>query len=122
MAVRTHYSKALLGLLETGKRSVRLEHVVAYSRALNVPVDALRGAPSDPLRIAHEWLVSETPMSVHSSAGRRVGRSLVGELQARVVELRLLDDVVGGGDLFPLVRREFSDAQPGSTAPELDLR
>jgi transcriptional regulator with XRE-family HTH domain len=111
MAARTHYSKALLGLLETGKRSVRLEHMVAYSRALNVPVDALRGAPSDPLRIAHEWLVSETPMSVHSSAGRRVGRSLVGEMQARVVELRLLDDVVGGGDLFPLVRREFSDAQ-----------
>ncbi|WP_255375468.1 helix-turn-helix transcriptional regulator [Saccharomonospora sp. CUA-673] len=36
MAARTHYSKALLGHLETGKRVVRPEHVTAYSRALNV--------------------------------------------------------------------------------------
>lgn len=111
MAARTHYSKALLGLLETGKRTARPEHMLAYSRALNVPVDALHGAPTDPLRIAHEWLVSDSPMSVHSSAGRRVGQSLASEMESRVIELRFLDDVVGGGDLFPLVRRELSDAQ-----------
>ncbi|GAA1224911.1 hypothetical protein GCM10009676_03260 [Prauserella halophila] len=60
MAARTHYSKALIGHLETG---------------------------------------------------RRVGDSLAAELERRVIELRHLDDVVGGGDLSPLVLRELSDAQ-----------
>jgi transcriptional regulator with XRE-family HTH domain len=111
MAARTHYSKALLGLLETGKRTARPEHVVAYSRTLHVPVDSLYGTPTDPLRVAHEWLVNDSPMLVHSSAGRRVGESLTAEMEGRVVELRLLDDVIGGGDLFPLVRQELVAAR-----------
>ncbi|SDH55426.1 Helix-turn-helix domain-containing protein [Actinokineospora alba] len=111
MATRTHYSKPLLGLLETGKRTVKPEHVTAYSRALNVPVDALLGPQGDPLRTAHEWLVSDTPVQTHSASGRRVGSSLVAALEARVIELRLLDDFIGGTDLFPLVRKELSGAQ-----------
>lgn len=111
LAARTHYSKPLLGLLETGKRRVRPEHVTAYSRALNVPIDALYGPPDNPLRIAHGWLVADSPVPVHSAAGRRVGASLVGDLEARVIELRHLDDVIGGGDLFPLVRRELDEAE-----------
>ena len=111
MAARTHFSKPLLGLLETGKRTIKPEHVVAYSRALCVPVTALYGAPDDPLRVAHEWLVSETPVARHAAAGRRVGPSLAAELEERVVKLRHLDDVIGGGDLIPLVRRELADAE-----------
>ncbi|HWD04271.1 MAG TPA: helix-turn-helix transcriptional regulator [Amycolatopsis sp.] len=111
MAARTHYSKPLLGLLETGKRTITPDHVAAYSRALGVPVTALYGPPDDPLRVAHEWLVSDTPMTRHTAAGRRVGPSLAGELEARVVELRHLDDVIGGGDLAPVVRRELADAE-----------
>lgn len=111
LAARTHFSKPLLGLLETGKRTISPEHVVAYSRALCVPVTALYGAPDDPLRVAHEWLVSETPAARHTAAGRRVGSSLATELEERVVELRHLDDVIGGGDLIPLVRRELADAE-----------
>lgn len=111
MAARTHYSKALLGHLETGNRAVKPEHVTAYSRALNVSVDTLYGAPDDPLRVAHEWLVTDTPAEVHSEAGRRVGNSLASELERRVIELRHLDDVIGGGDLVPLVRTELSNAQ-----------
>lgn len=111
LARRTHYSKALLGHLETGKRGVTPEHVTAYARALDVSVEALYGSPEDPLRVAHEWLLSDSPVLVHSASGRRVGPSLAAELERRVVELRHLDDVISGRDLYPVVRKELSDAQ-----------
>ncbi|OAP26470.1 MULTISPECIES: helix-turn-helix domain-containing protein [Amycolatopsis] len=109
MASKTHYSKPYLSQLEGGTRTVKPEHVIAYSRALNVAVESLYGAPQDPLRVAHEWLVADTPAALHQKAGRRVGESLVGELERRVIELRYLDDTVGGGDLIPVVRRELAD-------------
>jgi transcriptional regulator with XRE-family HTH domain len=109
MAAKTHYSKPYLSQLEGGTRTVKPDHVTAYSRALNVAADALYGPPQDPLRVAHEWLVADTPVALHREAGRRVGESLVDELERRVIELRLLDDTVGGGDLIPLVRRELAD-------------
>lgn len=111
MAARTHYSKSLLGLLETGKRTVKPEHVEAYGRALNVPIEILQGPPDDPLRVAHEWLVSDSPTVVQLRAGRRVGAMLVDRLEARVIELRHLDDVIGGGDLFPVASKELSEAK-----------
>lgn len=40
-----------------------------------------------------------------------MGASLAQEMEARVIELRLLDDTIGGGDLFPLVSRELADAR-----------
>jgi transcriptional regulator with XRE-family HTH domain len=110
MAAKTHYSKTYIWQLENGERTVKPEHVTAYSRALNVAVDALYGPSLDPLRLAHEWLVSDTPVTVHRAAGRRVGDSLAEELEFRVVELRHLDDMVGGGDLNPLVQRELAEA------------
>ncbi|MGB8994309.1 MAG: helix-turn-helix transcriptional regulator [Pseudonocardiaceae bacterium] len=111
MAARTHYSKPLLGLLETGKRTIKPEHVEAYGRALNVPTESLHGLPDDPLRVAHEWLVSDSPTVVQLRAGRRVGATLAAKLEARVVELRHLDDVIAGGDLFPVVSKELSEVQ-----------
>jgi hypothetical protein len=39
LASRTHYSKALLGHLETGERAIRPEHVRAYEEALGVRVN-----------------------------------------------------------------------------------
>lgn len=111
MARRTHYSKPLLGLLEQGKRTIKPDHVIAYSHSLGMPVDVLYGAPDDPLRVAHEWLVSDSPVSVHTGAGCRVGGSIVAELESRVIELRHLDDVMGGRDLFPLVRDELRAAR-----------
>lgn len=111
MATRTHYSKPLLGLLETGKRTIRPEHVEAYSRALNVPLDVLYGPPDDPLRAAHEWLVDDSPAVVQSQAGRRVGATLARDLENRVIELRHLDDFVGSADLFPVIRKELSEVQ-----------
>ncbi|SDP76114.1 Helix-turn-helix domain-containing protein [Actinopolyspora xinjiangensis] len=111
MAARTHYSKPLLGLLETGRRAIKPEHVTAYAHALNVSLDTLYGPPDDPLRVAHEWLVADTPAEAHSAAGRRVGATLAAKLEGRVIELRHLDDVIGGRDLFPLVRKELTSAQ-----------
>lgn len=110
MAAKTHYSKTYIWQLENGQRTVKPEHVMAYSRALNVAADALYGPPLDPLRLAHEWLVSDTPVTVHRAAGRSVGDSLAEELEHRVIELRHLDDTVGGGDLNPLVHRELAEA------------
>src|SRR5699024_8491090 len=72
-------------------------------------VDALYEHPDDPLRRAHEWLVTDTPVTRHREAGRRVGTSLAADLERRVVELRHLDDVVAGGRLHPIVHRELSD-------------
>ncbi|MFE0023257.1 helix-turn-helix domain-containing protein [Amycolatopsis sp. NPDC059021] len=110
MATKTHYSKPYLSQLEGGTRTVKPDHVTAYSRALSISVESLYGPALDPLRVAHEWLVADTPVAQHRQAGRRVGESLVGELERRVVELRHLDDTVGGGDLIPLVRRELAEA------------
>jgi transcriptional regulator with XRE-family HTH domain len=76
LARRTHYSKALLGHLETGNRTITTEHVTAYARALGVSVDTLYAQPADPLRVAHEWLVSESPAMVHRASGRVSRRSL----------------------------------------------
>src|SRR4051812_47733345 len=100
MASRTHYSKPYLSQLESGARTVLPDHVIAYSRCLNVAVAAICGPHQDPLRVAHEWLVSDAPGSVHRAAGRRIGESLVEELEQRVVKLRYLDDTVSGGDLI----------------------
>ncbi|WP_424184220.1 helix-turn-helix domain-containing protein [Actinokineospora sp. G85] len=111
MAHRTNYSKALLGHIETGKRRVQDEHVIAYSRELGVPVAVLYGPRLDPLRMAHEWLARPTPARSHLEAGRQIGTSLVASLEERVVTLRHLDDFVGGRDLLPVVRRELVDAQ-----------
>ncbi|MGH3568907.1 MAG: helix-turn-helix domain-containing protein [Pseudonocardia sp.] len=111
LARRTHYSKAALGHLETGRRVVLPEHVTAYSRALGVAVERLYGPALDPLRVAHEWLVSDGALRAESDAGRRVGDSMAAELERRVVELRHLDDLVGGTDLYPVVSAELDRAQ-----------
>jgi transcriptional regulator with XRE-family HTH domain len=111
MARRTHYSKAMLGHLETGVRTVLPEHVTAYSRALSVAVDRLYGPALDPLRAAHEWLISDSEIRAESDAGRQVGQTLVSELERRVVELRYLDDIVGGNDLSPIVSAELAAAR-----------
>ncbi|MEU2039347.1 helix-turn-helix domain-containing protein [Nocardia niwae] len=111
LAAKTNYSKSLLGMLENGQRDVKQEHILCYSRALNVSMEALMAPSPDPIRIAHQWLVADSPPRTHASAGRRVGESLATEMERRVVELRHLDDSVGSEDLFPLVRQEFESAR-----------
>ncbi|MBF6204954.1 helix-turn-helix transcriptional regulator [Streptomyces gardneri] len=111
LAAKTNYSKSLLGMLENGQREVKQQHIIGYSRALNIPISALMTPSPDPIRIAHEWLVADSAPKAHASAGRRVGDSLATEMERRVVELRHLDDSIGGEELFPLVLREFESAR-----------
>src|SRR5215207_1865759 len=59
-------------------------------------------------RLAHEWLITDPPQLVEMRAGRRIGEQLVAKVEARVSELRRLDDFVGGGDLAALVERELA--------------
>lgn len=105
MAQLTHYSKPYLSLIENGKRRPVPEVVTAYEQVLGAPIG------SDPVRRAHEWLVSDSPTAVQRCSGRRVGESLADALDARVVELRHLDDVVGSMDLLPAVRQELAEAE-----------
>ncbi|WP_433600622.1 helix-turn-helix domain-containing protein [Nocardia sp. CA-135953] len=109
VAAKTHFSKSMLGMLENDQRDVKQEHIVAYSRALNIPISALTAPPDDPIRLAHEWLVSDSAPITHSTAGHRVGGSLADDVEQRVIDLRHLDDTVGGKDLFPLVVKELED-------------
>jgi transcriptional regulator with XRE-family HTH domain len=111
LAARTHFSKSLLGMIENGQRQTRHEHVLAYSRALNIPVSALLAPLDDPLRIAHEWLVTDSPAVEHQNAGRRVGASVADAMEQRVIELRHLDDAIGGRDFHPVVWKEFQAAR-----------
>jgi transcriptional regulator with XRE-family HTH domain len=65
-------------------------------------------AASTMARLVHEWLVVEPPQNIELRAGRRIGANLVSKVERRVVQLRRLDDFVGGGDLHQLVERELT--------------
>ncbi|MCM3886052.1 hypothetical protein, partial [Frankia sp. R82] len=61
----------------------------------------------DAVRLAHEWLLTEPPQIMELTAGRHVGAALAERVEGRVVQLRRLDDHVGGRDLVGLVEREL---------------
>jgi transcriptional regulator with XRE-family HTH domain len=63
--------------------------------------------PALAARLAHEWLIAEPPQVVEVRAGRRIGADLLGRVEQRVEYLRRLDDFLGGGDSYALVRREL---------------
>lgn len=92
---------------ERGRRTPRPEGQRLLAAALSVPVETLSGALPDPLRRAHEWLVADSPQLAESRAGRRIGEGLASRVESRVVELRHLDDHVGGEDLAPAVEQEL---------------
>lgn len=107
MAALTHFSKPYLGLIETGVRPVTADILDRYEQALGVPI----GTTLDPVRVAHEWLITDTPAARHLDAGRHVGGPLLHKLEARVVELRHLDDTVSSTHLLPVVAKELADAE-----------
>jgi transcriptional regulator with XRE-family HTH domain len=63
--------------------------------------------PALAARLAHEWLIAEPPQVIEVRAGRRIGEELLGRIERRVEYLRRLDDFIGGGDSYQLVRREL---------------
>jgi transcriptional regulator with XRE-family HTH domain len=60
------------------------------------------------VRLAHQWLITDPPQLVDIAAGRRVGESMAAKLEQRVIQLRRLDDHLGGGDLAALVESELA--------------
>ncbi|MCX0271575.1 helix-turn-helix domain-containing protein [Nocardia zapadnayensis] len=125
-ARRTHWSAAHLSQVERGPRPVSDDIRAAYTTALSIDPDALTPESGDALRIADEWLLSDPPPVEHLKAGRRVGSGLADEMERRVVELRRLDDVVGGTALHSLVRSDLDAARmvvrEGSHAPPVRRR
>src|SRR6266545_1197927 len=107
MAALTHFSKPYLSLVETGRRTVTPEVVDRYQQVLGVPIST----PQDPVRLTHEWLIGDRPTARHLAAGRRIGTTLISKLEARVVELRHLDDTVSSAHLLPVVAAELDHAQ-----------
>lgn len=126
LARRTHWSAAYLSQVERGLRPVSEEITKAYADVLGAEPETPTLPQGDPLRIAHEWLLADTPPMEHMAAGRRVGSSLADEMERRVVELRRLDDVVSGTTLHPVVRCDLDAARAvvleASHAPEVRRR
>ncbi|MEV0457890.1 helix-turn-helix domain-containing protein [Catellatospora methionotrophica] len=106
MAALTHFSKPYLGLVETGRRTASADVIERYEQILGVTL----GTALDPVRITHEWLIAEMPAAAHTRAGRRIGVSLVEALDARVVQLRHLDDTVSSSHMLPVIIRELDEA------------
>ncbi len=83
---------------------------------LEVPLPVLERAAAVSRRL-REWPPAGSPDEHPDLAptadglslrpGRRVGATAVAALAARLAELRRMDDLVGGADLYPLVRREL---------------
>lgn len=106
MAALTHFSKPYLGLVETGRRAVTVDVIARYEQILGVTI----GAALDPVRVTHEWLVADSPAAIHLRAGRQIGTDLVGALEARVVQLRHLDDTVSSSHTLPVITKELDAA------------
>lgn len=94
---------------ESGKREPRSYSLRYLAEALGTDVTALTGHQGDPLRIAHEWLVTESPQTLEVRSGRRVGSGLAEQLERRVIELRHLDDQLAGKDLAPVAAKELRE-------------
>src|SRR5690606_24683618 len=123
LARRTHWSAAYLSQIERGLRPVTDDIAQAYAAVLGTETAT---QPGDPLRIAHEWLLADPPPAEHAAAGRRIGSGLADEMERRVVQLRRLDDVVGGTTLHPIVRCDLDAARAvaseGAHAPQVRRR
>jgi hypothetical protein len=103
MARRVSFTPGHLSNIEAGRRASTAALITTYEE-----LTGLHGPP-DPLRVGHEWLVSEFPQTLEIRAGRMVGAGSVTQLEARVIELRHLDDHLGGEDLAPVVTKELDE-------------
>lgn len=101
MAARTHYSKPLLGLLETGQRTLKPEHIQAYADALGVG-SSLFVEPSDGEQAAAEWLARV--------AASDLGGDTLERLEAAVDDLASAYPTTPPGELLVRIRRHLGYA------------
>lgn len=100
---------------ERGRRTPTPYWTAHLAAVLRVPPQALRpsepgpwpGGADDALAEALDWLVSEPPQVIARRTGRRVGKLLAVEVQARVARLRHLDDTLPAPELAPVAAAEF---------------
>ncbi|WP_433660894.1 helix-turn-helix domain-containing protein [Nocardia sp. CA-128927] len=101
MAARTHYSKALLGLLETGQRTVRAEHVRAYADALGVG-STLFVEPADGERSTAEWM--------QRAAASDIGGDTLERLELAVDDLASAYPTTAPSELLVRIRQHLGYA------------
>ncbi|NNH75906.1 helix-turn-helix domain-containing protein [Nocardia uniformis] len=101
MAVRTHYSKPLLGMLETGQRQVRYEHVRAYADALGIG-SALFIESADGERAAAEW--------IQRAAASDIGGDTLERLELAVDDLAASYPTTPPGELLVRIRQHLGYA------------
>jgi hypothetical protein len=79
------------------------------ARALSLSFDSAleRSAAEDVERLAHMWLICESPQAIELSAGRRVSDALVAAVEHRVIQLRRADDFITGPASRELMRNEI---------------
>jgi hypothetical protein len=58
-------------------------------------------------RLAHVWLISETPQAIELEQGRRISDSLVDAVAHRVIQIRRADDFITGSASHDLVKAEL---------------
>ncbi|MEV4129011.1 helix-turn-helix transcriptional regulator [Nocardia sp. NPDC049707] len=101
LAARTHYSKALLGMLENGQRRIRSEHVHAYADALGIG-SALFIEPADGEQAAAEW--------IHRVAASDLGGDTLDRLELAVDDLAASYPTTPPGELLMRIRQHLGYA------------
>lgn len=102
--------RAYLRIAERGPDMRRRNLLLAAAAAAGLTGLPHLEPPTDPIRLAHEWLVNNHPIDRHRDAGDRLGTSLITELEQRMIDLRLADDTMNGDQLLPIVMRDLTAA------------
>ncbi len=95
LAARTHFSKSLLGQLETGERRIRDEHVRAYSDALGIG-SVLFAEPADGEEAVAEW--------IQRLAVSDIGGDTLEQLESAVDDLASAYNTTPPGELLVRIR------------------
>lgn len=66
-----------------------------------------RSAVEDVERLAHMWIIAETPQIIELDSGRRISDDLVATVEHRVIQLRRADDFITGPTSHELVLNEM---------------
>lgn len=120
MAAKTHYSKPYLSQLERGLRTVKPDHVEAYSRALKVAVDALYNPPLDPLGLLWGSLGGEVEPLTFAERERltalidrpwSVDQAALDSLGGVLGAVRRLEDETTSGHVTPMVDAQLRLAE-----------
>lgn len=101
LAARTHYSKAFLGMLETGQRQIRPEHVTAYADAVGIG-SALFVEPADGEQAAAEWM--------RRAAASDIGGDTLERLELAVDDLAAAYPTTPPNELLDRIRRHLGFA------------